>query len=191
MNGRKSIHTRQRKAPLRGARLCYRTEHAVQRRQPHGDNMMQGGSSRFWRVVQLIHAACMRAGTCATAAGARRAWLSRQEQQEDELRTREADGRSWLFLASFLGELLRVDMNGSDVWGHLGRRNWRFFASKTQKFLRGAEPREENFAIWRRKIAKFAFPNAPKHRFHSCQLIRVLPEKKPKRAKIGHRPLSS
>ena len=141
MNGRKSIHTRQRKAPLRGARLCYRTEHAVQRRQPHGDNMMQGGSSRFWRVVQLIHAACMRAGTCATAAGARRAWLSRQEQQEDELRTREADGRSWLFLASFLGELLRVDMNGSDVWGHLGRRNWRFFASKTQKFLRGAPPR--------------------------------------------------
>ena len=39
MNDRKSIHTRQRKAPLRGARLCYRTAHAVQTRQAHHDNM--------------------------------------------------------------------------------------------------------------------------------------------------------
>ena len=39
MNARKCVHTRQRKAPLRGAWLCCRTAHAVQTRQAHHDNM--------------------------------------------------------------------------------------------------------------------------------------------------------
>ena len=64
-----------------------------------------------WRAMQLNHAACMSAGTCAATAEAGRAWLSRQEQQEDELRTTggRAGGRWPIsdlgFLASFLGEL--------------------------------------------------------------------------------------
>ena len=99
MNVPKIIHTRQRKAPLRGARLCYCTAHAVQPCHAYGDNIMQRGSSTFQRVMQLNHAACMPAGMCASVAGARRAWQSRQKQQEDEVRTRR--GR-WPILAFWL-----------------------------------------------------------------------------------------
>ena len=105
VNDQKIVHTRQRKAPLRGARLCYRTAHTCKEtptawRQHHAKR-----SSSSWRAMQLNHAACMSAGTCAATAEAGRAWLSRQEQQEDELRT---TGGRWPMLAFWilvLGEL--------------------------------------------------------------------------------------
>ena len=63
-------------------------------------------ASTQWNLVRksfLNHAACMSAGTCAATAEAGRAWLSRQEQQEDELRTTggRAGGR-WPILAFWL-----------------------------------------------------------------------------------------
>ena len=141
MNVPKIIHTRQRKAPLRGARLCYRTAHTCKEtptawRQHHAKR-----SSSSWRAMQLNHAACMSAGTCAATAEAGRAWLSRQEQQEDELRT---TGGRWPILAFWLlfwensHELTSMEAMFGWVFGKVKSAIFRF---KTAKFLRGTPPR--------------------------------------------------
>ena len=141
----KIIHTRQRKAPLRGARLCYRTAHTCKEtptawRQHHAKR-----SSSSWRAMQLNHAACMSAGTCAATAEAGRAWLSRQEQQEDELRTTggRAGGR-WPILAFWLlfwensHELTSMEAMFGWVFGKVKSAIFRF---KNAKFSsRGSAP---------------------------------------------------
>ena len=144
MNARKCVHTRQRKAPLRGAWLYCRTAHAVQTRQAHHDNVAMASCT----LVRAAVSACM---SCDQKALTVCSLPARGQQQQphgrSDRKSRRLQEADWTRSRCRISQICLAAFGRDSFPGFpekevgCGRReNARFGPSKPEFFFAGAPP---------------------------------------------------